>query len=284
MNLRPQGYEVASYLSEKEVKVLGIYLIKNRINGKCYVGQSRNIQRRWIAEKGAAFNPNVKAYNYPLSKAIRKYGVENFEFTVLEKCQFGELNQRECFWINELKPEYNQTSGGNYQVFGKLNFNQVQEIQETLSKESEEKVKISDIANKFGVSVDTIRNINAGRSWRVPNLTYPLRVSKFDFRRTKPKKPCCQDCGVQVWRESVRCNNCENARRRREGHGKSQTSISSKISKEELKSLIRQESFTSIGKKFGVSDNAIRKWCDYYSLPKRKRDIKNFPDEAWKAL
>ena len=38
--------------------------------------------------------------------------------------------------------------------------------------------------------------------------------------------------------------------------------------------MIKTESFTSIAKKFGVSDNAIRKWCDRYNLPRTKREIK----------
>ena len=52
-------------------------------------------------------------------------------------------------------------------------------------------------------------------------------------------------------------------------------------SREELKKLIREESFVAIGKNFGVSDNAIRKWCINYNLPTRKKDIKSYSDEEW---
>lgn len=44
-------------------------------------------------------------------------------------------------------------------------------------------------------------------------------------------------------------------------------------SKEELLSLIKNSSFSAVGKKYGVSDNAIRKWCKAYGLPHRKQDI-----------
>lgn len=37
-------------------------------------------------------------------------------------------------------------------------------------------------------------------------------------------------------------------------------------SKEELELLILQYNFTALGKKFGVSDNTIRKWCKYYKI------------------
>lgn len=44
-------------------------------------------------------------------------------------------------------------------------------------------------------------------------------------------------------------------------------------SKEELEVLIKTESFLEIGRKYGVSDNAIRKWCKMYDLPYTKKEI-----------
>lgn len=52
----------------------------------------------------------------------------------------------------------------------------------------------------------------------------------------------------------------------------------------ELKQLIRTKSFVTIGKQYGVSDNAVRKWCDYEGLPRRKEDIKKYTDEEWAAI
>ena len=46
------------------------------------------------------------------------------------------------------------------------------------------------------------------------------------------------------------------------------------ITKEELEKLIHTHSFVGIGKIFGVSDTAIRKWCKKYNLPYRKQDIR----------
>lgn len=47
-------------------------------------------------------------------------------------------------------------------------------------------------------------------------------------------------------------------------------------SKDELLNLILSKSFLNIAKEFGVSDNAVRKWCKYYNLPYRKKDIELF--------
>lgn len=51
--------------------------------------------------------------------------------------------------------------------------------------------------------------------------------------------------------------------------------------REELKLLIRTTPFTTIGKKYNVTDNAVRKWCDHYNLPKKVKDIKKISDEDW---
>lgn len=51
--------------------------------------------------------------------------------------------------------------------------------------------------------------------------------------------------------------------------------ITERPSKDILLELIQEKSFVAIGKMFGVTDNAIRKWCRHYELPYRKRDIKN---------
>ena len=47
-------------------------------------------------------------------------------------------------------------------------------------------------------------------------------------------------------------------------------------SKEELSQLLQESSFSAIGRAYGVSDNAVRKWCKYYGLPHRKKDIKAY--------
>ena len=53
------------------------------------------------------------------------------------------------------------------------------------------------------------------------------------------------------------------------------------VSLDDLKLLIRTKSFLEIGRMFGVSDNAIRKWCIKYNLPSRMKDIKAISDVDW---
>ena len=51
--------------------------------------------------------------------------------------------------------------------------------------------------------------------------------------------------------------------------------------REELKDLIRHKSFLEIGRMYGITDNAIRKWCVKYDLPRTKTEIKSYSEEEW---
>lgn len=57
-----------------------------------------------------------------------------------------------------------------------------------------------------------------------------------------------------------------------------------KPSREELKLLIRNYPFLQIGRKYGVSDNAIRKWCLKYNLPNKVSEILLISDEDWENI
>ena len=57
-----------------------------------------------------------------------------------------------------------------------------------------------------------------------------------------------------------------------------------KITREKLKYLIYNYSFTKIGKMLGVTDNTIRKWCKKYNLPSKKTDILKYSKEEWEKV
>lgn len=52
-----------------------------------------------------------------------------------------------------------------------------------------------------------------------------------------------------------------------------QRKVKNRPTKEELSGMVNNQSFAEIGREFGVSDNTIRKWCKYYGLPFRKKDL-----------
>lgn len=94
----------------------GIYKIKNLVNGKCYIGQSVNIQKRWYEHRYKAFSNGDISFNSPIHLAFRKYGLDNFEFSILLECNIDELDEKEKSLIlehNTLFPNgYNIMVGG----------------------------------------------------------------------------------------------------------------------------------------------------------------------------
>lgn len=72
-------------------EVSGIYKIENNINNKIYIGKAKNILKRWKAHKGF----ERKRYpNKTLYKAFDKYGIENFDFSIIEKCDEEEFQSK----------------------------------------------------------------------------------------------------------------------------------------------------------------------------------------------
>lgn len=87
--------------------MIGIYKITNLVNGKIYIGQSIDIQRRFCDHRCISHESNRH-----LKYALQKYGKDNFKYEVLEECDESILDERERYYIAKLKPEYNVTNGG----------------------------------------------------------------------------------------------------------------------------------------------------------------------------
>ena len=98
-------------------KVSGIYVITNQINGKQYVGLSKDCYKRWSDHYSKSYHSERKEdLDKALYKAMRKYGRENFSFQILEECEESMLAEREIYWIDKLqtyKNGYNETLGGD---------------------------------------------------------------------------------------------------------------------------------------------------------------------------
>lgn len=97
----------------------GIYKITNKLNGHSYIGLSKNIEKRFLDHKTKAFGSNRKDdVKKVLYQAIRKYGLENFSFDIIEECDEESLKRREIYWIAYYntyldKNNYNLTPGGD---------------------------------------------------------------------------------------------------------------------------------------------------------------------------
>lgn len=249
--------------------MVGIYKIQNIINNKVYIGQSINIRRRWNRHKQDSFNENSSNYDCLLYRAFRKYGIDSFDFTIIEECLTSELNTREIFWIEHFKSfkeGYNMTIGGHHSTPIALSFEDAEEIIQLLI---DSEMTQGEIGSLFNISQRMVSAINIGQCWKRDNISYPIRVSAPIM-----KNKLCPDCGVPILLTSSYCTNCIHIHQRK----------IDRPNRAVLKSEIRIYSFAELGRKYNISDNAIRKWCKNYNLPSTKKEIKSYSDEQWSEI
>lgn len=92
--------------------MIGIYKITNNVNGKCYIGQSCDIDRRFKDHKRGNSSSRL------LQEDRLKYGLSAFSFEVLEEVSPVDLDEKEIYWIsyyhsNQADFGYNVLVGGN---------------------------------------------------------------------------------------------------------------------------------------------------------------------------
>lgn len=198
-----------------------------------------------IQRRWAEHRRKMNIKNTLLYQAMREFGIDNFSFEVIEECELINLNDKEKYYIDK----YNTMNPNGY------NMSTIENIQhkinwdivnEIISELKNTSLTGEEIAKKYNVSHCLISQINNGNMWKQENLVYPIR------KREKKEKQ------EKIWK-------CP-------------------FTREELKQNIRSISFSEIGRDCGVSDNAVRKWCDKYNLPRHKREIKKFSDEEWKLI
>ena len=146
----------------------GIYKITNKINGKLYIGSSKDLDKRREQHK-RAYRDTI------IHTAIRKYGVENFQFEVLEYCKEQNLIEREQFYYDKLKPQYNairpienpmdndNVREKHYQIMNRPEMKEVFRIKTTeiwKSKTDEERNYIIDATHSEEANQKRIKTMN----------------------------------------------------------------------------------------------------------------------------
>lgn len=171
--------------------MVGIYKITNNINGKSYIGQSKHIKRRWREHINGTEGSAI-------SKAIKKYGAENFSFEIIERCSIDCLDDKEVYYIekyNTFKEGYNMTVGGDgVKGVGKvLTYEDVPNIIKDLRKG----LTAVEMAKKYSISVSMIRRINAGHDWVIEGEIYPIRNSHYErVRESIDKEELLKDVAI----------------------------------------------------------------------------------------
>ena len=110
-----------------------------------------------------------------------------------------------------------------------------------------------------------------------PDFNYEIIDIETEDRkiiRKKSENYFCIECGKPIQKFGSKCLECY----------KKSIQPEDMPSREELKQMIRTLPFTEIGFLYHRSDNAIRKWCDKYNLPRKKTEINNLNDDEWDKI
>ena len=154
-----------------------IYKYTNLINGKVYIGQTR--QKLELRDKKHLKQLNDNTYFH---RALKKYGRNNFSLEVVEdNIPLSQLNEKEKYYINFFESfyttgkGYNLTQGGTWSSGTQiLTITQANEIKNIIQNSSS---SFKEIGEHYGVTLYAISDINRGKSFYDSSLKYPLRQS-----------------------------------------------------------------------------------------------------------
>lgn len=161
-----------------------IYLTVNKINGKTYVGQ--HYSEHW--------NDAYLGSGVLITKAIKKYGRENFEKFLLQYCSSKEdANKAETFWIAEYRKrglaQYNVADGGGGGRKGQVPWCKGKK----LSEEHRKKLSEAHKGKKLHFTEEHKRKIGVANKGKVRSEEYRQQVRERQlkrFRDHEARKAC----------------------------------------------------------------------------------------------
>lgn len=154
-----------------------IYKITNNINNKVYVGQTVRTLEERMAE-------HQRHSRIVVDKAIKKYGIDNFEIEIIDKASsIEELNELEIKWIsfyNSIAPNgYNQCIGGD----NTLGYNHKEESKKKMSK-AKKKMYLGENNPFFGKTHSDHQKAKWSKERKGRDMT---KVTEASFEKTRKK-------------------------------------------------------------------------------------------------
>ena len=229
-----------------------VYVPENKV---VYVGQSIDIKDRFKQHKYNYNNPNELGYKSHFYRTLRKYGLENFRFELVEECLAEQLDEKEIYWIAQFdtfKHRCNSTERGQHMAAKNLTEDELRDLKNDLR---ENKLSFNEMSHKFSVSNLFLSQINKGLLYFDEAEKYPLRQNK---------KYCLQ-CGAEIQNESALCWKC---------YSKEQLKKNSNLSLEGAIILLKEKNrnFEEVGRQVGVNGNSIRRRLKEAGLPFHSSD------------
>lgn len=137
----------------------GVYCLLNTANGKCYIGSTG---RSFFIRFNEHFHDlkNNRHHNPLLQNAWNKYGESNFEFSVLEVVEPAQCKDREQFYMDGIKGEYNLNPLANTTLGRTVS----QETRDKLSKANTGKIRGAGQTWNFGKKLSKEHKTNISKS------------------------------------------------------------------------------------------------------------------------
>lgn len=274
-----------------------IYIIKNKVNNKVYIGQTRlSVEKR--------FNDhlrNCKSGSTKLYTEMRELGVDKFYYDIIEECNNKNLNDREIFYIKEydsINNGYNHTRGGDVDLEEAYSIEELQDM-------ADSGMALIDIVKETGITlgflthhIHTNGNGNVtGNNIKVPIDMYDENynfITSFDSyvdtinylnaenkNNTRNifnciKQSCMLGNTYHGYRFRFKGENFEEAIRLQEEKQKRKEEKSEAIrgKKEDLANemyTMKQNgiSYSEIGNKFNMSSDSVRMYINRHSTLKK---------------
>lgn len=161
-----------------------IYKITNAINGKQYVGQTKDFRRRKVQ--------HLRAINSSaIASSIKKYGASAFQFEVVEYCDHAVVDEREVYWISELDTMY--PNGYNLKTGGTAGNKFSAETRAKMSAKklgkkfsAERRAKM--VGRKFPRSLEYRKKISARQTGRIMSPASIAKTAAANRGQARPEE------------------------------------------------------------------------------------------------
>lgn len=168
-------------------KICGIYKITSP-SKKIYIGQSRNILRRFIRYKNLDCKSQICLY-----RSLLKYSPAKHKFEIIHECPREQLNELEIYYI-ELYQCFNSKYGMNLQSGGKI-----YEVSEETRKKMSERMKGN--TYRLGTKLskeEIIKRTNSRKGYRHSDETRTKISIAQTNRIQKPRRPCSEETKIKL--------------------------------------------------------------------------------------
>lgn len=110
------AYSMKKAILKENKGKAGIYMLTNKLTGDIYVGQSKDLCKRFMKYFNLSYINSRK--ELIISRALIKYRYVNFSVTILEYCEECDLDVKEQYYFDTLNPQYNiqKIAGGTLRL------------------------------------------------------------------------------------------------------------------------------------------------------------------------